>query len=586
MGNCQTIAEDGEKRISSKFGGKPHILIKTYTWARDSHGLFDYESKNLTKKNLKTNNPGKILRQGNDLRLAKDNEKTSDKEEKELLKIAIKEGSVVVDTCKEPKEKPKIQQEESLENIDYDLWLVVKSMKLHAHSKGYKLAEGDLIKLGRVKFRIRELNGLTNRASKSEKQTKIEDDNVSIGESDKKSEAAVGSRNSVASQTCRICLSETPEPGDPFFSPCHCTGTMKYIHVKCLQQWLKSKLHIKQSNSSTSVYWKVLECELCKTQYPTYFIVEDKRYDIVEFDRPDCPYIILDILSKEKGITRGIHVIKMENKNSIRLGRGHDSDIRITDISVSRCHAFIKLERGEFYIDDNNSKFGTLVHLKKAFTVPADIPDVSLQVGRTVVSLTIKRGRRFFSACFSNPVDRHNTSNDEKNNSDSDDGIDDEQQSPQNNPPDNAIQGEGGNRPNRPNRQATFVNQNSPVSRVEDNDGEEDEEEEGENEGENSGGEEENGENQEEGEGEEEEEEEEENEMNANVNLSNHEGELIELPENHINYEDEINGVAPRSQFENQMEVVVENNNNQNRNRNPVNNQISDNFNDCDGEVD
>jgi len=51
------------------------------------------------------------------------------------LKIAIKEGSVVVDTCKEPKEKPKIQAEESLENIDYDLWLVVKSMKLHAHSR-------------------------------------------------------------------------------------------------------------------------------------------------------------------------------------------------------------------------------------------------------------------------------------------------------------------------------------------------------------------------------------------------------------------------------------------------------------------
>lgn len=51
------------------------------------------------------------------------------------MKIAIKEGSVVVDTCKEPKEKPKIQAEESLENIDYDLWLVVKSMKLHAHSR-------------------------------------------------------------------------------------------------------------------------------------------------------------------------------------------------------------------------------------------------------------------------------------------------------------------------------------------------------------------------------------------------------------------------------------------------------------------
>ena len=32
-------------------------------------------------------------------------------------------------------------------------------------------------------------------------------------------------------------------------------------------------------------------------------------------------------------------------------------------------------------------------------------------------------------------MDRHNTSNDERNNSDSDDGMDDEQQSPQNNAP-------------------------------------------------------------------------------------------------------------------------------------------------------
>jgi hypothetical protein len=569
MGNCQTIAEDGEKRSSSKFGGKPHILIKTFTWARDSHGLFDYESKNLTKKNMKTNNPGKILRQGNDLRLAKDNEKISAQDEKELLKIAIKEGSVVVDTCKEPKEKPKIQVEESLENIDYDLWLVVKSMKLHAHSRGYKLAEGDLIKLGRVKFRIRELNGFANRASKCEKQTKIEDDNVSIGDSDKKDETPIGSRNSVAQQTCRICLSETTEPGDPFFSPCRCTGTMKFIHVKCLQQWLKSKLHIKQSTSSTSVYWKVLECELCKTQYPTYFIVEDKRYDIVEFDRPDCPYIILDILSKEKGITRGIHVIKMENKNSIRLGRGHDSDIRITDISVSRCHAFIKMERGEFYLDDNNSKFGTLVHLKKAFTVPTDIPDVSLQVGRTVVALTIKKGRRFFSACFSNPVDRHNTSNDERNQSDSEDAIDDEVQSPQNN---NAQPIEGDNRPNR---QATFANRNSPVSRVEDNDGEDEHEEEGEGEGEEN----------EENSGEEEEEEEEENEeeeedQNQNQENGQNEGELIELPENQMNDDDDgVNGVPAQSQIENQIERVE-------HNPNTNNNQESDNLNDCDGPVD
>jgi hypothetical protein len=56
--------------------------MKTLTWPRDSHGLFDYESKNLTKKNLKTINPGssfkfsqsigKIARDGNDIYLVKD----------------------------------------------------------------------------------------------------------------------------------------------------------------------------------------------------------------------------------------------------------------------------------------------------------------------------------------------------------------------------------------------------------------------------------------------------------------------------------------------------------------------------------
>ena len=32
---------------------------------RDSHGLFDYESRNISKKNLKTKYVGKIVRQQN-----------------------------------------------------------------------------------------------------------------------------------------------------------------------------------------------------------------------------------------------------------------------------------------------------------------------------------------------------------------------------------------------------------------------------------------------------------------------------------------------------------------------------------------
>lgn len=50
-------------------------------------------------------------------------------------------------------------------------------------------------------------------------------------------------------------------------------------------------------------------------------------------------------------------------KGFVRIGRGNDNDLKLNDISVSRIHAFIKRDPkdGSFYIEDNNSKFGTLV---------------------------------------------------------------------------------------------------------------------------------------------------------------------------------------------------------------------------------
>lgn len=51
----------------------------------------------------------------------------------------------------------------------------------------------------------------------------------------------------------------------------------------------------------------------------------------------------------------------MLNVNEIKLGRGHDADVRVTDISVSRLHAVLKkTSKGYFVLEDNRSKFGTL----------------------------------------------------------------------------------------------------------------------------------------------------------------------------------------------------------------------------------
>jgi len=47
------------------------------------------------------------------------------------------------------------------------------------------------------------------------------------------------------------------------------------------------------------------------------------------------------------------------------MGRGHESEVRVNDISVSRCHTIIKYKDDGIYIKDNNSKFGTLVLIRQ-----------------------------------------------------------------------------------------------------------------------------------------------------------------------------------------------------------------------------
>jgi hypothetical protein len=414
MGSCQSVAGvDGKNEPKQR--GKPQMLIKTFTWSRDSHGLFDYESKTLVKKNMKTTHSGKLVRKGHEILLNKESDHVATSNEKELLRMHVSDGNFWVAPAGDPVNK-KIGKDvgiEESEDNERSMWLVIKSFKPAGTNKpGFKLTEGDLIKLGRIKFRVKELKGSgaasTSKNSKSEnlksenleKHTKIEEENVSLDSQRKNSKVSARDSRSSLMMACRICLGEQSESDDPFFSPCNCAGTMKFIHVTCLQRWLKSKLHVKQTAFSTSVYWKTLECELCKATFPTSFQVEGKKYDIVEIERPDCSYLMMEILSKEKNVLRGIHVIKMEGKSNIRLGRGHDSDVRITDISVSRCHALIRLDKGGFYIEDNMSKFGTLVHMRKPFALSGDYSDISLQLGRTVLSMSVKKNWRTFPGCF------------------------------------------------------------------------------------------------------------------------------------------------------------------------------------------
>ncbi|XP_028651770.1 E3 ubiquitin-protein ligase MARCH8 isoform X5 [Erpetoichthys calabaricus] len=65
---------------------------------------------------------------------------------------------------------------------------------------------------------------------------------------------------------CRICHCEGDDES-PLITPCHCTGSLRFVHQACLQQWIKS--------SDTRC------CELCKYE----FIMETKLKPLQKWEK-------------------------------------------------------------------------------------------------------------------------------------------------------------------------------------------------------------------------------------------------------------------------------------------------------------
>lgn len=105
--------------------------------------------------------------------------------------------------------------------------------------------------------------------------------------------------------------------------------------------------------------------------------------ELITLDRPQGTYLIFEgACEKEKSIM----VIQNTPEGGIKLGRGHECEIRITDISVSRKHAYIKIQDNEFFILDNNSKFGTLVREENMeFCIKKEYERKSIQIGRSIL---------------------------------------------------------------------------------------------------------------------------------------------------------------------------------------------------------
>jgi hypothetical protein len=150
---------------------------------------------------------------------------------------------------------------------------------------------------------------------------------------------------------CRFCWGTESTEEDPCIVPCRCSGSVGFIHFKCLSNWLSTKLLRKESENLISMYWRTFECEICKQAYPYLFKTQNQRvYKLVDITLPAAAreaghYIVMESLPLEKNSSRTIHIMGFsERKNIFTMGRGHESEVRVSDISVSRCHAKIKYD--------------------------------------------------------------------------------------------------------------------------------------------------------------------------------------------------------------------------------------------------
>jgi pSer/pThr/pTyr-binding forkhead associated (FHA) protein len=69
-----------------------------------------------------------------------------------------------------------------------------------------------------------------------------------------------------------------------------------------------------------------------------------------------------------------VHVFDLRYED-FRVGRSVDTDMKIADISVSRTHSFFKIKDGKLLVEDNGSKFGTLVKIQRPLPVLHSRPD-------------------------------------------------------------------------------------------------------------------------------------------------------------------------------------------------------------------
>jgi len=423
------------------------LQLSTKTWLKETCELIDYDCEILIPSNLNIKKSAYVYRDDNEIFALEENI-TNDNDKEKLMKINVYNNNKDIFF---EFERNKFELDETDNIITPNTsWFLLKPTRMDPKMNRYKISPGEIIKIGRITMRIRDIkltdkiknkNNNINNTSLNESDMvnsniqalktegiqnnslyniKIENNkNNKNKELDTKLEASekiinitkkkdlkknynIFSKVEKKNNVCRICyIEEEDSEKDPLLQPCICDGSLKYIHLSCLRHWISTHSCVKlDANENCAIFLiKPVECELCKTKFPDIIKYQNKLYHLLDFSNEYKNYLTLESLTLDKNKNKFIYVVSLEKNKNIKVGRGHECEIILSDISVSRIHCYLVVEKKNIFLEDNDSKFGTLVFVQTPkIKITQELP-LYLQIGRTSFEFNIKKNFKLFSCC-------------------------------------------------------------------------------------------------------------------------------------------------------------------------------------------
>ena len=226
--------------------------------------------------------------------------------------------------------------------------------------------------------------------NKSDTMNESRNKNGTMNESRNKNKTINESGNKNKYDKCWSCKGLYSDENNPLICLCNCHD---YIHYECLKNYLSEKKVITKNLKKTvkTFIFQQFNCDICLKPYRLRFRIPefDKIYELIDLTLPEeIDYIYLESLDyiKDNNNIKIVHIVQLIDEE-ITIGRKDYNDIIDHDISISREHALLRYDKnnGNLFLEDKNSKFGTLVLVRGNIKIKEE--KTYFQIGKTYMEV-------------------------------------------------------------------------------------------------------------------------------------------------------------------------------------------------------